>query len=433
MAILAGRTRPSLCCLQSLLLACAFASSAAADVGAERTLSAADLVARVIAGNPSLQASTARVTALQAEIERAGALDDPIVSYAIAPRTVGSRIGDRHIVQASQALPWPGKRQLRAELAGSAADEAAADVETRRRTLVAQARRAWAQWWYVERALEVNADDGRLLSDLIPVAQMQYAAGIGGQQDVLQVRTRSLDNQRQRIALQQQLRRVLALIEALQGEVDTGAAGSDAAMARPGPLPRLCVLPEAGALAAAMFTRYPELERYTSSRRGADTALELARLEFLPDLRFLGSYVGTLDPDEKRLQLGIGINLPLQRGRRRAAVDAAEAMRLQLAAEQRDLMARLQGELQQRLADAREMEQVAQLYDQQLLALADQNLDAARADYRNGRGDFANVIAASQQRLQFQLASARARADLLIARAELSRLTGTGWAQGEQP
>ena len=65
-----------------------------------------------------------------------------------------------------------------------------------------------------------------------------------------------------------------------------------------------------------------------------------------------------------------------------------------------------------------------ELYRDRLIPAAVQSVGATDASYRVGGADFDALVAAHEVALEFQLALARARADLLVKTAELARLTG---------
>lgn len=398
----------------AIVAALLFTSSAAA----EPPLSSQVLVNQVLQAHPDLEVATARQRSLEANVRVAGALPDPMANFVAAPASFGSEIGARAIFQLSQSLPWPGKRQLRAEQAAAIAAAAGSELALRQRELTWEARTAWAQWWYIHRALKLNADNQRLLDELLPVVETQYGAGIGGQQDVVQAQARALHNRHQRIELQQQRKRLAALLNALRDQP------ADAPLPNPARYPSVTALPAQALLREAMFMAHPRLSANASQRQRAEAQLALAQREYWPDFTVHAGYVGTLDPAEKRLQVGVGINIPLQRTRRRATEDIAQAELLGVAASERSIRGQLDQALVAQLSALEEAQHIVHLYRAQLLDLAGQNVSAAKADYESGSGDFTDIITAAEQQLKFRLELARARADALIARSAIRRLVG---------
>lgn len=400
--------------ITAIVAALLFMSSAVA----EPPLPSQTLVKQVLQANPDLAIAAARQRSLEAHISVAGALPDPMANLAVAPATFDSDIGARGIFQLSQSLPWPGKRELRADAAAALAAAAGSELALRQRELAWEARTAWAQWWYVHRALELNAANQRLLDELLSVVETQYGAGIGGQQDVVQAQTRALHNRHQRIELQQQRKRVAALLNALRDQP------ADAPLPPPARYPSVPELSAQSLLREAMFVAHPRLSANASQRQRAEAQLALAEREYWPDFTVHAGYVGTLDPAEKRFQVGVGINIPLQRTRRRASEDVARAELLGIAASERSIRAQLDQALVTQISALEEAQHVVHLYRSQLLDLAAQNVNAAKADYESGSGSFTDIITAAEQQLDFQLELASARADALIARAAIRRLVG---------
>jgi len=388
------------------------------SAAAEPPLSSQTLVKQVLQANPDLAIAVARQRSLEAHVNVAGALPDPMANFAAAPATFDSEIGARAIFQLSQSLPWPGKRRLRSEEAAALAAAAASELALRQRELTWEARTAWAQWWYIHRALALNADNQRLLDELLPVVETQYGAGIGGQQDVVQAQARALHNRHQRIELQQQRKRVAALLNALRDQP------ADAPLPHPARYPSVTALPAQVLLREAMFTAHPRLSANAAQRQRAEAQLALAQREYWPDFTLRVGYMGTRDPAEKRLQVGVGINIPLQRARRRAAEDIAQAELFGVAASERSIRGQLDQALVTQLSALEEAQHIVHLYRAQLLDLATQNVSAAKADYESGSGDFTDIITAAEQQLKFQLELASARADALIARSAIRRLVG---------
>lgn len=387
---------------------------------ADGELGADELVAQVLAANAAIRSRSLSAAAAEQRVSIAGALDDPKLSYGVAPRTFGSDLDGRHLIQISQSLPWFGKRDLRRQQAANRASLASTSVDQERLELAAQTRKLWAQWWFVHRALTINTATRSLLADLLPVAETQYAYGSGRQQDLLQVQTRQQMLEREALALQAQQQQLQAMLNALRGQAP------DSALAAPAAIQALPTDVTPAALQAQLLANNPDLAGMADAVSVAESGLALAEREFYPDLRVYSAYVGTLDPTEKRWQVGVEINVPFARGKRRAAVAAAELERDALEQGIADTRLRLLAELDQAFAMLRESQATIELYQDGLIELARQTLEAARNDYANGRGEFGNVIDAEQVLLRSRLDLAEARSLAYQALAEINRLSGGG-------
>ena len=80
------------------------------------------LLADVEARNPSLQAAVAVWNAAADRYPQQISLDDPMFQFMMAPGGLGKNDSGGWMAQASQKLPWPGKRELRGSVAAADAD-----------------------------------------------------------------------------------------------------------------------------------------------------------------------------------------------------------------------------------------------------------------------------------------------------------------------
>ena len=79
-----------------------------------------------------------------------------------------------------------GAIHAREQIARQELSAAAKDVDVRRLQLELLAKLAYAEWYFVDRALEIHRSTYELLEELRSVAEVRYAAGRALQQDVLQ-------------------------------------------------------------------------------------------------------------------------------------------------------------------------------------------------------------------------------------------------------
>jgi len=368
--------------------------------------------------NPDLQAMAAAADAAMQRIEPAGALGDPMLTYAIAPNTIGSDINVRHIGQLSQPLPWPGKRGLRRAAAAHRAQAAAQAVDAARLELLAVAHGSFAEWHYLHRAIAINAATESLLAELKSVAESRYAAGLGLQQDALQAELEVVLLGERRLALEHERIALRARINALLGRDPT------ALLPPPGPLLAPHTLPEIQILRSAAVNSHPEVRRVQAQAASAHAQVALADKAFMPDFSANLGYVGTLDPADKRLQIGVSINVPIFREKRRAelAASRSDARRAEYELDARRL--EVAADLESAYTHTHHAIEVVRLYDSRLRGLAQSNLDAALANYRSGAGEFLNVVTAQRQQLETEQRYERARADYWRMFAELDKASG---------
>lgn len=389
------------------------------------TLTAAALVDRVLGQNAGLAAVDAAAEAAAYRIEPAGSRDDPMLSIGAAPRS------SEHNVEFSQRLPWPGTLSARENAARHAASAADWSVDAQRLALAAAAKQAYAEWYFVARALEIHHEVQTLLEDLIATAEVRYAAGRALQQDVLQAEVERAELETEELRLRRQQTaaraRINALLNRTAGAPLPPAAGID--IVRPA-LDRQ-------ALERLALERHPELERLDAEIAAASSRVTVARKGFFPGFQVHAGYNALWDDADKRPMLGVSINVPLDRGKRQADLDRAQAEMRRAEFTLSDERARLLADIARARAEVVESVESIAVYEDELLPLAEAYLNAAVADYQSGTGAFLNVVTAEQRLLSTELNLVRARADYVRRLAELERLTGgpfeaAAGAQGEQ-
>jgi outer membrane protein TolC len=378
------------------------------------------LVQQVLHRNPGIEAMQAAADAAGARVESAGALDDPMVSYAAAPNTAGGpRQGLNQNVQISQRFPWPGTLGLRNRMARADAESADQQVADLRLRLTTLARADYAQWYYVHRALAINAENTRLVTHLREVAEAAYASGQSPQQDVLQAEVERVRLQNQALELKRLQHTVQTKINALQN------LDPDTAVPAPVELPREAPLPTSAALQDAALAHYPMLQSLDARVDASRDRVDLAHKNSMPHVSLLAGYNSLMDMPAKRLTVGVAINIPFG-GNHRGEVSEANARLHESEAKRADARNQLLSNLEQTRATAAQAVATIQLYNGRLLPLIRLNMQAAEADYSNGSGtgDFLKLITAQQQYLMAELELARARADFYTQLASLNYQTG---------
>src|SRR5207248_409297 len=137
--------------------------------------------------NPSLAQMLAAWQAVQARYPQVTSLDDPMLGVSAAPGAWGSNeVRGGYRIEASQKLPFCGKRALRGEGALAEASAAGHDVGDMRLQLAEGARTAFYDYYLAERGLEVNDESLDLLRKFKQNAETRYKTGLVPQQDILQ-------------------------------------------------------------------------------------------------------------------------------------------------------------------------------------------------------------------------------------------------------
>jgi len=390
------------------------ASQSAAELEVE------SLVADVLAVNPDVRAAAAAWRAAAQRYPQEVSLDDPMFGFMLGPGSWGSdEVEDAYALEASQKVPWPGKRQLRGDIARAAANAAYFDVGQQRLRIAEAARLAYYQYYLAHRQLAVLAESTELLRDFREIARSRYEAATVEQQDVLLADVELAEQQRRLLELTRMERVARARINTLLLTPPDAPLPPPPAM-----LATTDALPPAEQLRELALVQRPELAAQAARIRGERYALALACKEFYPDLEVVTRYDAFWQEEPLRPMVGMNLNVPLYKQKRWAAVSEARA---RIAKEQADFDAKtieIAFEVEQTYRRVEESQQTVKVYEKSILPTARHSIDAARASYLAGRLDFLRLVESQRQLLALQDRYYEAVAAYQQRLAELERLVG---------
>jgi len=361
-------------------------------------LTAEVVVARVLARNPTLAQMVAAAEAAAARYPQVTALDDPMVGVSVAPGAWGpNEVNGGYRLEASQKLPFPGKRALRGAVALAEARAAGNEVEDTRLQLTEAAAAAFFDLFAVERALEVNRESARLLGEFKQTAEALYKTGKAPQQDVLQADVEAGRQRERQVTLERVREVAIARINTLM-HLPPDAPLPPPPRTAPPPAP----LPDTPALREAALARRPDLKALADRVAAEQAAVELARKEFGPDVEMMGAYDTFWQETPLRAQVGLRVNLPVRTNRRYAALAEAQAKVAQRQAELARATDRVNFEVQEAAAQVRESGRVVRLYEVDILPAAELNVKSARAAYTAGQVPFLTLVEAQRNAVELR-------------------------------
>ncbi|MDQ7073883.1 MAG: TolC family protein [Gammaproteobacteria bacterium] len=381
-------------------------------------LTSSHLVAAVLARHPDISAMEAAWSAANVRVEQARAFDDPVLSYTLAPQTVGAKgvaVGQKWSL--SQRLPWPGKRDLRVKVARAESDVAFVGIEQMRLKLTEISKAVYADWYFVHAALRINGINRSLLQAFQNIAEIKYSAGRASQQDVLRAEVEQMLLEHRDIRLERRRRNTLASINTLLQRLP------DQPLPLPMGLPDPISLPTVEQLRTRALETHPALRMLAARTEASRYRSSLVERDDYPDIKLSAGYNSLWNQSEKQFTVGASINIPLQDTRSAAKVEA-RAMTLSLDFQQRAKVSQLMGDVQHALENVRESERVLSLYQTRLLPLAQENLQAAQSDYEAGSGNFLDLISAEKSVMQTRLQQEQTRANYHRRLAALEYVVG---------
>lgn len=384
------------------------------------SLDRGQLVAAVLAANRELAVMREGWRAAVAEVPAAGAFDDPMISYEIAPLSIASSsapLGQR--VQLSQKLPFPGKRDLAHDAAIAEAEAMRGDVEGMRLALAESASQLYDDSFVNARAAEINEKHRVLLEQLKKAAEARLASGRGSTQDALQAEVELGHLEHEHAMLETERISIVARLNGLLHRSPSAPL--------PPPPTELSVPAEPPALASLTRdarTARPQKAAAEARVRAGEANVAAAERAYYPDLELMASYDSMWDMPEHRWMVGVAIDVPIQRGKRDAEVAAQRARVAQARASVEQQDDEIGVEVTRAHRELVEALHVVKLYDERLLPTARTQVDAAVGGFTTGANDFPAVIAAERGLREIELAALRAHADASRRASTLERVTG---------
>jgi outer membrane protein TolC len=398
----------------------------AADDGAElfageEVLRLEALIEAVLERNPSIESAREGWRAALARYPQVTSFDDPMVSYSLAPLSIGSdEVDFGQAVELSLPLPYPGKRRLRGQVALAEAQAAREDYEAVRLRIALMAAQLYYELYVTERAIAIYGELEAELRSHSQTLNAHLAAGHAWQDDALKVDVDLGEVEQVQIELAAERDLIEAqLNELLHRRPDLPLPAAPEALAAPA-----AVAQSSEQLQAVALERRPEL-RAAGARRDRESArIASADREFYPDFRVMGRYDSMWPHIEHELMVGVAVTIPLWRGRRHATVDEYEARRDRADVELEIAEDRIRTEVERAYRAHAAALVVIEKYRDEIVPAAIARVDAIRVGLDGGRTSFIEVLRADHDRLTVSLRYQRALANAHRRRAELEIAIG---------
>jgi outer membrane protein TolC len=403
----------------ALLLAVA---SVAVPTAAHAASPLDELVAEVLAKNPSVRARVQRQDAAREDARAAGRWPDPRVTVMVdrVPSNAMTSATMPPMIQygVQQMVPWPGKLGLAREAAEWQAAQAGSDIEVRKLALALDAKRAYWMLALNIRQREINRANRSVANTLADATLGRYSTGIGGHHDVAraQVEVSALDVQL--VDLEGERASTLAMINALRNE-PTETPFPDPSPQRSPPLE----LARPKLIERALASR-PELRGMRAMESEALAMASLERRERYPDVMgglWYNQMIGM--PDSAGAM--VGATLPIfgyaRQGHRAAAFDARASSVVE---EQAAMRAMIRFEVADAIVAVETATRQVELVHGVALPRARESFQASLAGLGAGATDIVGVLDARRSLQQAELALAQAEIRREIAIAELERAVG---------
>jgi outer membrane protein, heavy metal efflux system len=320
----------------------------------------------------------------------------------------------------SQDIPYPGKLRLKGEIAKREAEVSQQQIESVRRSVLAELKAAYFQLAYLSKTLSILELDGELLKQVQQAADARYRSGMGTQQDLLQAQLQQTKLLREIAMHHLEVGKLEARIKQLLNRPQ------DSPDIEPTDLVETPLVQTYAELLAAAEVQNPDIASAKNMIEKQSLQVDLARKDFYPDFNVQYMWQRT-DPTQFRAyyMLSVGVRVPIYRGRKqRPELAQAEAEKLRAGGELRAQSQQIAAELRAQYVLAQQTSELLKIHCEGLSPQSRSEFQAALATYQSNKQDFQALLAAFLDVLRLDEEYWQNVAEYETAIAQLEQITG---------
>ena len=382
-----------------------------AAFAAESPLKLQTLVQEASQRNPEIQSARQQWEAAKSIPSQVKSLPDPIVGLAYR----GPDIMREGRVAVQQELPFPGKLDLRGEVAAKGADRVGERYKGIKLRIIAQLKEAYFSLHFVHKSIEIVSKNIKILEEFEKTAEARYKVGKGIQQDLFRS--------------QVELSRELEQLTTLNQEKETLHANINRILNRP-PAAQLGA-PEESSL-TLLYTldelneqatkNSPIIKGQGKAIEQGQSAVDLANREYYPDFFVSLGAMQSFRSDNQQDAFGmLGIKVPLyyatkQRFGVKETLSSLESAREDHRTATQDVLFRVKDSF----VRAERAERLVKLLGKAIIPQASLALESSMAGYSVGKVDFLTMLdnLLRLQRDEIDLHREKVAHEIAIARLE---------------
>ena len=387
------------------------------------------LVREALERNPDLAAVRASAEAREFQVLPAGSLPDPMLSLSFSNLPADDFALDKEPMTSRdigfvQAIPFPGKRSLREEIARLEAVQAKDRVQALENLVRFRVKKAVFALVENREVTRLTERNRALLGELLSVANARYSVGKAPQQDLFKAQVEISRMGNLLISLRKKEVALVAEVNTLR----------DRPVGTPVELPAGIAVPEALFSEEDLLTiareHNPDLRREEDAVAQKEAAFSLAKRQIFPDFQIGAAYKfredgpgGAERPDF--VSANVMVSLPLWYARKQDREVEAAARNLSAGkSSYRNAWNAVQNRIRDITAEIAALRQSLALYDTGLLPQAKESVASSLAAYQVGQVEFASVLMGRIALYQQEIDREKAANALRTRAAELEMVVG---------
>jgi outer membrane protein TolC len=416
-------------CLLSTVNCLLFANSAFAD-----ELKLQPLIDEALNNNHEILMLQARESVSQFRIPQAESLPDPMFMFGY--KNDGTKdlytfnketaADSEWMFSVSQMFPYPGKLSLKSAMATRNAESVQASLDAARLRVATRVKELYYELFLTYKSIDLVKDMTALFSKVEEAALARYSSGMAPQQEVLMAQTEKYMLLEKEEMLMQKVQSLEAMINSTLGR-DGGIK-----LGRPAELSSKEYNYSIEELLKTTYETSPEIKVKDRMIAGAETNVEMAKLEYYPDFTISANYFAKNKYFEDMWGLTATVNIPIfYKTKQRQAVLEAEASLSGIKHELDDVKYMLSSNIRDNYSMLKSSERLMDLYKNGLIPKVYQDFDSAIAGYGTGRVEAITVITRLKSVIDYETLYWKQFVEREKAIARLEALTAVS-RQGEK-
>jgi cobalt-zinc-cadmium efflux system outer membrane protein len=420
-AVVSGNKGSSLSIIISLMILFLFRSPVFGE-----ELDLGWLIDEALKNNREILMVTDKAAAAEHRIMPAQSLPDPMLTFGYQNTSLSTYNYNKDdfsywIVSASQMFPYPGKRELKGEMAKADAEGQKAYLEALRLRVISRIKELYNDLFLAYKTIDILQDKIDVFARIESAALARYSTGTGPQQEVLMAQTEKYMILERQEMFRQKIQALESMLNLTAGRAPTAPLG------RPKQLVSTKIDLTLDELTKKAYEASPEIRLKEKMIAASEAKLQMAKKEYYPDVT-LNAGVNQAGPDFQNMyMITASVNLPVYfQTKQEPAVKEATASVSEAKHDLEATKLMLASTLRDNYSMMRSAEKLIDLYENALIPKSIQDYQLALSGYGAGKIEALTVISRLKSFLDVKLLYWNQFVEREKALARITAITGMG-------
>jgi cobalt-zinc-cadmium efflux system outer membrane protein len=384
------------------------------------------LIDEALKNNREILMVTDKAAAAEHRIMPAQSLPDPMLTFGYQNTSLSTYNYNKDdfsywIVSASQMFPYPGKRELKGEMAKADAEGQKAYLEALRLRVISRIKELYNDLFLAYKTIDILQDKIDVFARIESAALARYSTGTGPQQEVLMAQTEKYMILERQEMFRQKIQAMESMLNLTAGRAPTAPLG------RPKQLVSTKIDLTLDELTKKAYEASPEIRLKEKMIAASEAKLQMAKKEYYPDVT-LNAGVNQAGPDFQNMyMITASVNLPVYfQTKQEPAVKEATASVSEAKHDLEATKLMLASTLRDNYSMMRSAEKLIDLYENALIPKSIQDYQLALSGYGAGKIEALTVISRLKSFLDVKLLYWNQFVEREKALARINAITGTG-------